>query len=91
MIKKGQKSFQSTVKECPRKYLLFTYLFYIFLPQDLCGHLDELIYYILIYAWIQLAIIVTNPYEGDDYSDIDIDVIESIKGELYAASAALHF
>ena len=88
MVKKAKNLFKA-VKECPRKYLLFTYLLYIFLPQDLCGHLDELIYYILMYAWIQLATIVTNPFEGDDH--FDIDVIESIKGELYAASAALHF
>ena len=87
MVKKGQKVFKAF--QCPRKYLLFTYLLYIFLSQDLCGHLDELIYYILMYAWIQLATIVTNPFEGDDH--FDIDVIESIKGELYAASAALHF
>ena len=89
MVKKGQNLFKA-VKECPpRKYLLFTYLLYIFLPQDLCGHLDELIYYILLYAWIKLATIVTNPFDGDEH--FDIDVIESIKGELYAASAALHF
>ena len=51
--------------------------------------MDELIYYILLYAWIKLATIVTNPFDGDEH--FDIDVIESIKGELYAASAALHF
>ena len=70
-------------------YYLPIYYICIFLSQDLCGHLDELIYYILLYAWIKLATIVTNPFDGDEH--FDIDVIESIKGELYAASAALHF
>ena len=51
--------------------------------------MDELIYYILMYAWIKLATIVNNPFEGDEH--FDINAIESIKGELYAASAALHF
>ena len=74
----------------PPKKIVIIYLFIIyFFPQDLCGHLDELIYYILLYAWIKLATIVTNPFDGDEH--FDIDVIESIKGELYAASAALHF
>ena len=68
--------------------MLFSYYIFIF-QQDLCGHLDELVYYILIYVWIKLAHIVTNPFDGDEH--FDIKVKGAIIGELYAASAALKF
>ena len=61
----------------------------IFLFQDILGHLDELIVYILFYTWIKMAEIVQNPFDG--HKHYDIDVKRSIDTELYAATAALHF
>ena len=61
----------------------------VFLFQDLVGHLDELIVYILFYSWIRMAEIVQNPFDG--HKHYDIDVMRSIDTELYAATAALHF
>ena len=61
----------------------------ICLFQDLLGHLDELIVYILFYAWIRMAEIVQNPFDG--HKHYDIDVMRYIDTELYAATVALHF
>ena len=61
----------------------------IFLFQDVLGHLDELIVYILFYSWIRMAEMVQNPFDGDKH--YDIKVMRSIDTELYAATAALHF
>ena len=61
----------------------------IFLFQDILGHLDELIVYILFYAWIRMAEIVQNPFDG--HKHYDIDVMREIDTSLYAATAALHF
>ena len=57
--------------------------------QDVLGHLDELIVYILFYSWIRMGEIVQNPFDG--HKHYDIDVKRSIDTELYAATAALHF
>ena len=61
----------------------------VFLLQDLVGHLDELIVYILFYSWIRMAEIVQNPFDG--HKHYDIDVMRAIDTELYGATAALHF
>ena len=61
----------------------------IFLFQDILGHLDELIVYILFYAWIRMAEILQNPFDG--HKHYGIDVFRYIDTELYAATAALHF
>ena len=66
--------------------ILITTIFHF---QDLLGHLDELIVYILFYAWIRMAEIVQNPFDG--HRHYDIDVMRYIDTELYAATAALHF
>ena len=68
-------------------YILITTA--IFLFQDILGHLDELIVYILFYAWIKMAEIVENPFDG--HKHYDIDVMRAIDTELYGATAALHF
>jgi hypothetical protein len=61
----------------------------LLLILDVLGHLDELIVYILFYAWIRMAEIVQNPFDG--HKHYDIDVFRYIDTELYAATAALHF
>jgi len=61
----------------------------LLLLLDLLGHLDELIVYILFYAWIRMAEIVQNPFDG--HKHYDIDVMREIDTSLYAATAALHF
>ena len=61
----------------------------VFILQDLVGHLDELIVYILFYSWIRMAELVQNPFDGDKHYDIKVK--RSIDTELYAATAALHF
>ena len=68
-------------------YILITTA--IFLFQDILGHLDELIVYILFYAWIKMAEIVENPFDGHKHYDIDVE--RYIDTELYGATAALHF
>ena len=67
----------------------FTCTTAVFLFQDLLGHLDELIVYILYYTWIRMAEIVQNPFDGHKHYDIDVRCY--IDTELYAATAALHF
>ena len=56
--------------------------------QDLFFHIDELIVYILLYAWIKMAEIVQNPFDGDKH--YDIDVIRKIDNELFEATVAIH-
>ena len=51
-------------------------------------HIDELIVYILLYAWIKMAEIVQNPFDGDKH--YDIDVIRKIDNELFEATVAIH-
>ena len=68
-------------------YILITTA--IFLFQDILGHLDELIVYILFYTWIKMAEIVQNPFDGHKHYDIDVE--RYIDTELYGATAALHF
>ena len=56
--------------------------------QDMFFHIDELIVYILLYAWLTMAKISTNPFDGDKH--YDIDVIERIDTELFEATMAIH-
>ena len=49
---------------------------------------DELMVYMVLYAWLKLADIVRSPFEGDKYYDIDI--IGRIDSELFEASVALY-
>ena len=46
-----------------------------------------MIVYILFYAWIRMAEIVQNPFDG--HKHYDIDVKHYIDTELYAATGAL--
>ena len=69
--------------------VFFVHFDYHFLFQDLVGHLDELIVYILFYSWIRMGEIVQNPFDG--HKHYDIDVKRSIDTELYGATVALHF
>lgn len=55
---------------------------------DMFFHIDELIVYILLYAWIKMAEIVQNPFDGDKH--YDIDVIRKIDNELFEATVAIH-
>jgi len=59
-----------------------------YMPLDFIFHIDELIVYILLYAWLKMAKIVTNPFDGDRH--YDIDVIERIDLELFEATVAIN-
>jgi len=59
-----------------------------YMPLDFFLHFDELIVYILLYAWLTMAKISTNPFDGDKH--FDIDVIERIDAELFEATMAIH-
>ena len=40
------------------------------------------------YAWLKMARIVSNPFDGDKHYDIDVK--KHINQELFEASAAIH-
>ena len=52
------------------------------------SNIDELVVYILLYAWIKMAEIVENPFGADKHFDIDVE--RQIDTELYVTTAALH-
>jgi len=55
---------------------------------DVLNNIDELVVYILLFAWIKMAEIVENPFGADRHFDIDIE--RQIDTELYVTTAALH-
>jgi len=55
---------------------------------DVLANIDELVVYILLYAWIKMAEIVENPFGADKHFDIDVE--RQIDTELYVTTAALH-
>jgi len=55
---------------------------------DFLFHLDELIVYITIYAWLKMAKIIQNPFDGDKH--YDINVIQRIEIELFEGTVAIN-
>jgi len=55
---------------------------------DVLNNIDELVVYILLFAWIKMAEIVQNPFGADKHFDINIE--RQIDTELYVTTAALH-
>ena len=51
-------------------------------------NIDELVVYILLFAWIKMAEIVTNAFGNDRHFDINVE--RQIETELYVTTAALH-
>jgi len=55
---------------------------------DFFIHIDELIVFILLYAWLKMAIIAKNPFNNDKH--YDIDVIREINKEIFEATVAIN-